>query len=365
VTRLSRIQSAVVIVGGGQSGLAAARSVQRAGLRPIVLEASTRAAGSWPDYYDSLAAFSPARHSAMPGAPFPGDPDHYPSRDEVAAYLERYAGSLGVEIRLRTRVAAVWAAGGGGFVVKTAEGEEFGAAAVIAASGSFSNPNRPRLAGQETFTGELLHVADYRNPGPYAGRRVVVVGAGNSAMQVAYELARVASVTLASHRPLQLVPQIVRGRDVHDWLTSTGFDDLPPAWLARLVTHPPVVDTGGYAEALEAGRPDRRPMFTGLEDRSVVWADGVREPVDVVLLATGYRPSLGYLGELGALDADGMPLHAGGVSTTHLGLGYVGLEFQRSFASNTLRGVSRDADHVVRPLAALARGAPETVLEAA
>jgi putative flavoprotein involved in K+ transport len=358
------VNPSVVIVGGGQSGLAAARSVQRAGLRPIVLEASARAAGSWPEYYDSLAAFSPARHSAMPGAPFPGDPDQYPGRDEVAAYLEQYARSLGVEIRLRTRVDAV-SADGRGFIVHTADGATIDAAALIAASGTFSNPHRPRLAGQETFTGELFHVADYRNPEPYAGRRVIVVGAGNSAMQVAYELAQVASVTLASRRPLQLVPQFVRGRDVHDWLTSTGFDDLPPSWLARLVTHPPVVDTGGYAEALGARRPEPRSMFARLDDGDVVWTDRTREPVDVVLLATGYRPSLGYLRDLGALDADEMPLHAGGVSTTHLGLGYVGLEFQRSFASNTLRGVGRDADHVVGPLAAWARDAPAAVLEAA
>lgn len=362
---MSRSQNAIVIVGGGQSGLAAARSVQRAGLRPIVLEASERTAGSWPQYYDSLAAFSPARHSSMPGAPFPGDPDHYPRRDEVAVYLDRYAAALGVEIRLRTRVDAVRARDGDGFVVHTADGEAIAAAAMIAASGSFSSPHRPRLAGQEMFAGEVLHVADYRNPERYAGRRVVVVGAGNSAMQVAYELAQIASVTLATHRPLQIVPQIVRGHDVHHWLTSTGFDDLPPSWLARLVTHPPVVDTGGYAQALRAGRPDRQPMFTGFAEGGVVWADGTRERVDAVLLATGYRPSLGYLRELGALDGDGMPLHAGGVSTTHLGLAYVGLEFQRSFASNTLRGVSRDADHVVGPLAAWARGAPATVLEAA
>jgi putative flavoprotein involved in K+ transport len=301
----------------------------------------------------------------MAGAPFPGDPDHYPGRDEVAGYLERYAAALGVEIRLRTRAESVRARGDGGFVIDTADGDTLGAAAVIAASGAFSNPRRPRLPGEETFAGELLHVADYRRPAPYAGRRIVVVGAGNSAMQVAHELAEVASVTLTSRRPLQLVPQFVRGRDVHDWLTSTGFDALPPSWLARLITHPPVVDTGGYADALRAGRPDRRPMFTRLDDGDVVWADGEREQVDVVLLATGYRPSLGYLRGLGALDRDGMPLHAGGVSITHLGLAYVGLEFQRSFASNTLRGVGRDADHVVGPLAAWARGAPATVLEAA
>jgi putative flavoprotein involved in K+ transport len=89
--------------------------------------------------------------------------------------------------------------------------------------------------------------------------------------------------------------------------------------------------------------------------------DGQREPVDAIILATGYRPSLGYLRELGALDADDMPVHVGGISLTHPGLVYVGLEFQRSYASNTLRGVSEDADAVVTPLVAWVRDAPGQV----
>jgi putative flavoprotein involved in K+ transport len=355
----------VVIVGAGQSGLATARSAKRAGLRPLVLEASGRAAGSWPHYYASLAAFSPARYSAMPDMAFPADPDYYPTGDEVATYLERYAAALDVEIELNTRATSVTEREGGGFVVTTSTGAALDAAAVVAASGSFGNPHRPTLAGQDHFAGELLHVADYRDPAPYAGRRVVVVGAGNSAMQVAHELAQLAQVTLASRRPLRFMPQFVGGHDVHYWLTRTGFDDLPPAWLARLVTHPPVVDMHGYSQALEARRPDSRPLFSALDGDQVVWADGTHEHVDVILLATGYRPSLDYLNKLGALDEHGMPLHHGGLSTTHLGLAYVGLEFQRSFSSNTLRGVSRDADHVVRPLAALANQAPDKVLQAA
>lgn len=101
----------------------------------------------------------------------------------------------------------------------------------------------------------------------------------------------------------------------------------------------------------------RRPMFTALDGDHVRWADGSAERVDAVLLATGYVPSLPYLAGLGALGANGMPLHTGGLSSTHPGLGYLGLEFQRSFASNTLRGVSRDADHVV----AYAGGAPAAI----
>jgi len=102
-------------------------------------------------------------------------------------------------------------------------------------------------------------------------------------------------------------------------------------------------------------------MFSALDGDWVVWADGAREPVDAIILATGYRPSNGYLRELGALDAGGAPIHVGGISITHPGLVYVGLEYQRSYASNTLRGVSDDADAVVEPLAAWVRDAPTLV----
>lgn len=346
----------VVIVGGGQSGLAAARAVRDAGLRPLVLEAGDNPVGSWPGYYDSLTLFSPSQYSSMPGAPFGGDPDHYPTRDEVVAYLQGYAEGLGVEIRTNTRVAAV-ETDGAGFVVHTGGGDSLSAGGVVAASGSFSNPYVPVLPGREGFTGQVLHAAAYRNPEPYAGQRVVIVGAGNSAVQVGYELGQVAEVTLATRAPLMFLPQRHGGKDLHYWLTTLGFDELPPAWLAPLITGTPVHDDGVYSKAEATGVFDRREMFTGFDGDQIVWADGEREQVDVVLFATGYRPSLGYLSGLGALDPNGMPLHVGGISLTHPGLVYVGLEFQRSFSSNTLRGVHGDADYVVGPLAAHVGGA--------
>jgi putative flavoprotein involved in K+ transport len=101
-------------------------------------------------------------------------------------------------------------------------------------------------------------------------------------------------------------------------------------------------------------------MFTRFQDDTVVWPDGQREAIDAVIYATGYQPDLSYLEPLGALDA-GRPKHAGGISTTHPGLAYVGLEFQRSFASNTLRGVHSDAEHVAAPLAAFVCDAPSAV----
>jgi putative flavoprotein involved in K+ transport len=350
----------VVVVGAGQSGLAAVGALQARGISPVVLEAGDRAAGSWPCYYDSLKAFSPAGFNAMPGMPFPGDPDRYPVRDEVADYLDSYAAALGAEIHTGTKVVTA-GKDGRGFVAVTADGRRFRAAGIVAASGSFSTPHRPDFPGQETFTGELTHVAEYRNPAPYAGKRVIVIGAGDSAAQVANELAPLAMVTLAARHPLRFIPQRIAGKDVHYWLRETGFDSLPAEWLNKITGGSVITDSVGFQQTLADGLLDVRPMFTGLDGDHVVWSHEERERVDAVILATGYRPSLSYLRELGALDPSGAPLHAGGISTAHLGLVYLGLEYQRSFASNTLRGVSADASAVIDPLAAWVRDAPRTI----
>ncbi|GIH96960.1 monooxygenase [Planobispora siamensis] len=314
-----------------------------------MLEAGQRTAGSWPAYYDSLTLFSPARYSALPGLPFGGDPDRHPHRDEVVAYLERYAARLDAEIRTGALVTGV-RAGEDGFTVRLADGTALTAPGVIAASGAFGNPYLPVLPGQAGFTGEILHAAAYREPSPYAGGRVVVVGAGNSAVQIAHDLADVASVTLATRAPVRFVNQRPLGRDLHFWFAVTGFDRLP-ARRAGAPPRGPVLDDGRYRRALASGRIERREMFTGFDGDRVVWADGRRERVDAVVFATGYRPALPYLDGLGALDAAGRPRQRGGLSTTHAGLGFLGLEWQRTPSSNTLRGVGRDAAHLARRLA--------------
>jgi putative flavoprotein involved in K+ transport len=355
-----RTGGSVIVIGAGQSGLAAARALLEHALVPVILEATDRAAGSWPYYYNSLKAFSPAGFSSLRGMPFPGDPDRYPARDEVAGYLERYAATLGVEIHTNTRVVTVRQYERA-FVVLTADGRQLRAGGIVAASGSFSSPYRPAIPGQEGFTGQLLHVAEYRNPAPYAGKRVIIVGAGDSAAQVANELAPVAKVTLAARHPLRFIPQRIGGKDVHYWLRETGFDALPATWLDKITGGSVITDSVGFRQTLADGLLDVSPMFTGLDGERVIWNNHDRERVDAVILATGYRPSLGYLRGLGALDPSGAPLHAGGISTTHLGLVYLGLENQRSFASNTLRGVSADAAAVIAPLAAWIQDAPRAI----
>ncbi|MEU9867870.1 NAD(P)/FAD-dependent oxidoreductase [Actinomadura sp. NPDC048021] len=341
-----------IIIGGGQAGLATAQVARGLGLSPLVLEAAQSTTGSWPRYYDSLTLFSPARRSALPGAPFPGDPNGYPTRDEVIAYLARYAERLDVDVRTGHRVAKVAAeaatARGRMFEVATENGDSFTAPIVIAATGAFSRPYRPELPGLGSFTGRVLHSSQYRRPEEFAGQRVVIVGGGNSAVQIAIELAAQSRVTLATRHPLRFMAQRVLGVDMHLWLQRTGLDAA--GWARPLLTGgkgTPVFDTGTYRARIATGNPDRRPMFTSLDGDHVVWQDGVHDRVDVVLLATGFRPGVAYLDALGALDDEGRPLHRGGISTTHPGLGYVGLEWQRSFASATLRGVGADARHVL------------------
>ncbi|MFI5569181.1 flavin-containing monooxygenase [Streptomyces sp. NPDC051740] len=342
----------VAVIGGGQSGLAAARALRQRGFKPVVLEASEAATGSWPRYYDSLTLFSPARYSSLPGMPFNGaDPDRYPHRDEVGAYLAAYAAGLDADVRTGRRVTAVRRADGG-FEVELAGSSRLTARAVVAASGTFGRPYRPALPGLEGFTSTVLHAADYRSPARFAGQRVIVVGAGNSAVQIAAELAKVARVTLASRAPVKFARQHLGGRDLHFWLKLTGLDIAP---LGRLLRTPPtqlVIDDGRYRAALAQGAPDRRELFTGIDGAEALWPDGMREDVDAIVLATGYRPDLPYLAALdGALDAAGHPRHRDGASLTHPGLVFVGLEWQRSLSSNSLRGVGRDADRVARRLA--------------
>ncbi|MEH0557644.1 flavin-containing monooxygenase [Streptomyces sp. B21-101] len=343
----------VVVIGGGQSGLATTHALLREGLLPVALEASGRTAGSWPHYYDSLTLFSPARYSSLLGMPFPGaDPDRYPHRDEVVAYLSAYAARLDADIRTRRRVTALRRSGRG-FEAEVQGGERLSARAVVAASGTFGHPYRPVLPGLEGFSGRVLHAAEYRSPEPFAGQRVIVVGAGNSAVQIAAELAAVARVTLASRSPVKFARQHVLGRDLHFWFKHTGLDTAP---LRRLLRTPPtqlVIDDGRYRSALAHGAPETRELFSAIESDKVTWPDGSLETVDTILLATGYRPDLPYLAGLtGALDSAGHPRHRDGASTVHPGLAFVGLEWQRGLSSNSLRGVGRDAVRAARRLAA-------------
>lgn len=169
-------------------------------------------------------------------------------------------------------------------------------------------------------------------------------------VQMAVELARVARVTLTSRRPVRFLPQHPLGRDVHFWMWLLGVDRLPLSGLWQRMKSNPVLDAGRYQSAIVAGHPDWRPLFERLTLEGVRWTDGCEEPVDSIILATGYRFQPDYLVGLGAWDTEGQVLQRSGRSLMVPGLFYVGLSFQRTYASATLRGVGPDAMLVVRQI---------------
>jgi putative flavoprotein involved in K+ transport len=165
-----------IVIGAGQAGLAAGYHLQQAGFRFLILEASNKLGGSWPCFHDSLILNSPARYSSLPGLPFPGDPEHYPRRDEAVAYLRSYAAHFKLPVVTGVRVSKIERTGLT-FRLTTSRGR-YQTRTVVAATGFFGRPNLPYIPGQADFRGQRLHAADYRRPEPFSGQRIVVVGGG-------------------------------------------------------------------------------------------------------------------------------------------------------------------------------------------
>jgi putative flavoprotein involved in K+ transport len=171
---------------------------------------------------------------------------------------------------------------------------------------------------------------------------VVLIGAANSAVQIATELSAVAQVTLATREPVRFFPQRILGQDFHFWMKWTGLDRS--TWLSDQST--PVLDDGKYRRALNTGQIRRKAMFHRITAGEVVWKDGSEEEVDVLLFATGFRPTVSYLGQVEPAGTD-YRAQRNGIARHVPGLYYVGFPKQRNFASATLRGVGADAAHIV------------------
>jgi putative flavoprotein involved in K+ transport len=344
----------MVVIGGGQAGLAFGWHLQQHGLDFLIIDEQARPGGNWRNYYDSLQLFSPAEYSALPGLPFPGDPKSYPLRDEVVKYLEAYAAEFRLPFQGGTRVMGV-AQKEKVFEVRCDTGAIFTARSVVVASGGFSRPFTPSIPGLEGFSGACLHSSAYRTPEPFASQRVVVIGAANSAVQIAYELAGVAEVVLATREKIRFFPQRILGLDFHTWLKFTRLEQT--RWLSDQST--PVLDTGKHRKALNAGLFQRRAMFQQVLPDAVVWTDGSTTQTDALIFATGFQPNLDFLTHLPVTDRSGRVLQHNGVASQVPGLYFVGLPKQRNFASATLRGVGVDAGYLMpRLLHHLGKGRP-------
>jgi putative flavoprotein involved in K+ transport len=334
----------VIVIGAGQAGLACGWHLRQQNLSFLILDAESQPGGNWRNYYDNLRLFSPAAYSSLPGMPFPAEAKHYPLRDEVVRYLEQYADAFQLPIRQNIRVQRV-SREDGLFLLQASDGQRFCSRALIVCTGGFNQPFIPDIQGLGSFRGQRLHSADYRNVDGFSDQRVVVIGAANSAVQIAHELAQVSSVVLATRESIRFFPQKILGVDFHAWLKWTGMEKT--RWLNDQST--PVLDDGNYRRAMKQGLFERKPMFTEVTSTGVIWADGQHTDVDSLVFATGFRPNLGFLAGLHVAGNESLTQRNG--KAEHVpGLYFVGLPKQRNFASATLRGVGPDASHIIPSL---------------
>ncbi len=340
-----------IIIGGGQAGLVTGYYLQQHGLDFLILDANDEIGGSWQHYWDSLSLFSPAKYSSLDGLPFPADPNYYPSRQDMIDYLQQYQQQFDLPVVNNTTVATIRK--NNHFRAITQDGKCYEAKSIISATGAFTKPYIPTITGQDDFTGEQLHSYSYKSPETYQAQRLVVVGSNNSAVQIAYELAQVADVTLAVRKNIKFRPIKFLGKSVFFYLHDTGFDMLPIGCTFGLCVSDSVYDDGRYQQAVQAGNPNKRPMFKALTKHGVIWANDKHENIDTILYATGFSgKNKPYLRDLQALNDKDLPQHHKGVSTSVDGLFFIGLEGQIAPASATVRGVSRDAKYIANQVAA-------------
>lgn len=344
----------VLVVGAGQAGLATAHALGASGVHCRVQERLPSVGDAWRRRYDSLVLFTPRELSALPGLSMPGDPSRYPSKDEMADYLERYAKRFALPVHTGDGIARLsrrssW------FTALTDAGVELSARAVVIASGAFQRPRIPRFAEVLANDVRQLDVAMYRNPRDANGKRIVVVGDGATGRQIALELASGgATVTLAMGRKRNFGPQRILKKDSNIWAFKLGFLTADKTSLrGRLVRALDITPGLGLrSSALRRAGIALAPRCIDATDRRLVFADGTSRVCDTVIYALGYTDDTTWVDVDAATTSSGF-VEERGVAPIE-GLFYVGREWQSCRASALVCGVHRDAaviaEHVGRYL---------------
>jgi putative flavoprotein involved in K+ transport len=350
-----RMRTEVLVIGGGQAGLAAAFFLARSGIPYVVLDKGSEVGEAWKRRYDSLTLFTPRNCSRLPGMRLAGDPDDFPTKDEIARALRQYVEDHGLHIRLGTEVTEL-AKAGDAFEAVTNRGTFF-ARHVIVATGPFQEPWIPPMAGRLDPDVVQLHSARYRNPGALRPGTALVVGGGNSGAQIAVELAANRRVVLSAARRMTFLPLTVAGKSVFRWFDALGLLNAPAdSPVGRIVRKRPDPVFGLELKRLIAARRILlKPRAVHASGRTVRFEDGSVVEADNIIWATGFRSDYRWLRIPGALDDAGAPLHERGASPVD-GLYYVRLPWQTSRNSALIGGVGRDAEAVVRRIAAARDG---------
>jgi putative flavoprotein involved in K+ transport len=345
----------VLVIGAGQAGLALGRELQRRQARFLLVDAGDRIGKVWRSRWDSLRLFTAGEHDGLPDLPFPAATGTYPGKDAVADYLEDYVRTFALPVRLGTRVTRLHRADGL-FVAETTTGP-LTARQVVVATGPFSAPRIPEPATGLSPDVVQLHSSAYRRPEDLPRGRVLVVGAGNSGVQIADELAATGrTVSLAIGSRPRAVPQRPLGRDLFWWLTRTGLIRASvDSRLGRRFRDRELVIGTTWRRLAQRGVA-LLPRAVSATGSTVALADGTSTEVDAVVWATGFGADFGWLDVPGAV-VDGAPVHVRGVSSVP-GLSFLGLPWQHTRGSALLGFVGEDAGWLAERMTA---AVPEAV----
>jgi putative flavoprotein involved in K+ transport len=339
----------VVVIGAGQAGLAMGYFLARQGRKFVILDRAESIAAAWRDRWDSLTLFTPRRYNSLPGLAFPGDPDGYPTRDEVIAYLEQYAERFELPIELNRPVRRLTAEDGR-FVLEV-DGKTIEADQVVVATGPFQTPYVPEVAPHLAPEVVQTHSTGYRNPSDVPEGTVLVVGGGNTGFQIAEELSATHRVYLAVGSRQMPLPQRLLGRDLFWWLTKFRLiQKTVESRLGRRMRERETLIGSSPRRLRRRYGVDLKPRVVGASGRTVRFADGSELEVDAVIWATGYRPDHSWI-ELPVFDAHGRVVHRRGVTNVP-GLYFLGLTWQYTRGSALLGWVKGDAEFIAERIAA-------------
>jgi putative flavoprotein involved in K+ transport len=339
----------VAVIGGGQAGLTMGYFLVRQGRRFAILERADSIGSAWHERWESLTLFTPRRYSALPGLSFPGDPDGYPTRDEVIAYLERYAETFQLPIELNSEVKKLERGDNERFRLEL-EHRTIAADQVVVSTGPFQKPFVPKLAQKLSPDVFQTHAVGYRRPSDVPQGTVLVVGGGNTGFQIAKELSATHKVLLSVGTRQKPLPQRVLGRDLFWWLTKAGIlsKNIESRLGRKLSTRDTLIGSSPRELKRRYG-VELKPRTADADRGTVRFEDGSELALDAVIWATGYRPDYSWI-RLPVFD-DGRLRHRRGVTEVP-GLLFLGLTWQYTRGSALIGWVRDDAEFIAERIAA-------------
>jgi putative flavoprotein involved in K+ transport len=339
----------VVVVGGGQAGLAIGYLLARQGRQFTILEAADAPAVAWRTRWDSLKLFTPVRYDSLPGRPFPGDPDAYPGRDDVVAYLADYARDFELPVELDSAVRAV-RPGGRGYLVEL-DDRTYEAGQVVVATGPFQVPRVPAVAQRLDPGIVQFHSNAYRTPGDVPAGRVLVVGGGNTGFQIAEELSRTHEVHLSIGARQTPLPQRIAGRDLFRYLEATGLmGKTADSRIGQRIKDRETLIGSSPRAARRRHGIHLRGRTLDVSGSEVTFSDGTQLEASSVVWATGFGLDHSWI-QAPVFDANGHLVHERGV-TAAPGLYFLGLPWQHTRGSALLGWVKDDAEHLAFQISA-------------